>query len=79
MGADASVQEWSEEASDRAIAQLTDETLDLVVLDTRLTQSLANECLHLRAEGTKLRAMVADLARKLLDTQLPGPDLGVEG
>ena len=42
-------------------------------------QSLINECLHLRAEVAKLQGMVQDLARKLLDTQLPGPDLGGEG
>lgn len=78
MGADAGEQGWSQELSDRGIAQLTADT-PLLVFDTRLTDSLINECLHLRAEVAKLQGMVADLSRKLIDTQLPGPDLGGEG
>ena len=64
MGADAGVQGWSEEMSNRAIEG---------------AQSLINECLHLRAEVAKIRGMVADLSRKLMETQLLGPDLGGEG
>lgn len=64
MGADAGGQGWSEELSNRAIEGV---------------QSLTAECLHLRAEVAKLQGMVADLSRKLLGTQLPGPDLGGEG
>ena len=72
MGADASVQGWSEELSDRAIEMIRE-------YGGEDMQSLAAECQRLRAEVAKLQGMVQDLARKLLDTQLPGPDLGGEG
>jgi len=73
MAVDAGEQGWSEELSNQAI-----ETFRTYGVSYGM-QSLINECLHLRAEVAKLQGMVADLSRKLLGTQLPGPDLGGEG